>query len=490
MSQRPGRRSGFTIIELLIAMFVISVVVTGVFGLFVLNLRLAGEAERRVVALALANERSAMVRNLPYSDVGTVNGVPPGSISQSEQMERNGVTYTVNTDIRYVDDVFDGTAGGGGSGGCVEIAHYPSGNAGNCQDLCVGSSGVNAHLAHGDSTSEKCDGSPIMGEDVLNTDYKQVRIEVLWDSVVASKTIVLLTHVAPPGFEGSEAFGTLDFLALDASGVGVEGATVKVVNDEVDPEVDITTLTNSEGRVVLPGLPLSANSYFLSVEKAGLVGEQTYEGTETFIPHPQYEYFSALVGELTSRTFSIDQVAQIVLHTRDDAGAAVGDVSFRLLGTKTIGVDDEANDVYRIDINDATDASGDFTASDLVWDSYDLTIDGAAAGYDIKETSKVLPFTVNPGEVLEVYVDLIEHEDSSLHVTVVDQDGAAVNDATVHLTGTDYDETLSTGEAGQAYFVTGNGSYNLEVTAAGWVDFTAAVEIVGTSDLRVELVAE
>src|SRR3989344_1301397 len=104
--------TGFTLIELLIATFIIGTVIVGVFGLFVLGLRSGQEGERRIVGTALANERAEMIRNLPYASVGTVNGIPAGSIPQTETIVRNNNSYTVKTDIRYIDDPFDGTAGG------------------------------------------------------------------------------------------------------------------------------------------------------------------------------------------------------------------------------------------------------------------------------------------------------------------------------------------------------------------------------------------
>ena len=199
-------KTGFTLIELLIATFVIGTALTGIFGLFLLSLRLAQESERRLVAIALANERMEKVRNLPYVDVGTSGGVPSGSIVQEEVVVRNNVSYTVKTDIRYVDDIFDGVTGGGAGGGCLAVAHEPAGQPENCQDLCVGSSSVNAHIQHGDSLGDCAGGSS--GVDVLNTDYKQVRVEVSWPSPNSPKPILLITKITPEGVEGGELFGT------------------------------------------------------------------------------------------------------------------------------------------------------------------------------------------------------------------------------------------------------------------------------------------
>src|SRR5688572_8730500 len=100
MSSKPLSR-GFTLIEVVVATFIVGTVVAGMFGLFLLTMRGAQTGERRIVAIALANEKMEMVRNLPYLSVGTIGGVPAGSIPQAETVSRNNQTYTVRTDIRY-----------------------------------------------------------------------------------------------------------------------------------------------------------------------------------------------------------------------------------------------------------------------------------------------------------------------------------------------------------------------------------------------------
>ena len=91
--------AGFTIIEVLIAVFVVSTAIVGVFGLFALGLRLAGESENRLMAIALANEKMELIRNLPYVDVGTQGGIPDGAILQEESVVINSVSFLVETYI-------------------------------------------------------------------------------------------------------------------------------------------------------------------------------------------------------------------------------------------------------------------------------------------------------------------------------------------------------------------------------------------------------
>src|SRR3989338_8338991 len=99
---------GFGIIEVFITTFVIGVVAVGVFSLVALTMKSSHDGQSRIVATALGNEKMEMVRNLPYASVGTVGGIPSGPVLQTEQVTRNGSTYTVTTDIRNVDDPYDG----------------------------------------------------------------------------------------------------------------------------------------------------------------------------------------------------------------------------------------------------------------------------------------------------------------------------------------------------------------------------------------------
>lgn len=479
---------GFALIELLIAVFVIGTTLTGVFGLFVLTLRTAQEGERRVAAVALTNERVEMVRNLPYIDVGTVGGVPAGSIPQEEEVERNDVTYTVRTDIRYVDDPFDGEMPGGGSGEeRITICHQPGTSAE--RTMGVPAAALDAHLAHGDATGTCAlggEGTP--PGDEINTDYKQVRVEINWNSPNSMRSVVFITQVVPQGVEGGELGGTLDFQALNAQGMGIEGATVHIVNDTISPSIDLTTGTNEEGRLVLPGLLESADSYELTVSFPGYTSEQTYDATASFYSDTDHSHLSMIARELTGKTFLIDQVASLSITTQDEAEAALS-VAYNFQGAKTIGVDENGDSVYVIDDAGQTDGAGQANYEDLVWDMYDFTIDGVATGYDIKETSLLLPLTINPGDVLDMVVTLVPYTPFSLHVTVISPEGLPIDNATVRLVGLGHDEEQGTGMVGQVFFdeLPGNGNYDLTVNAPGFEESVQVVELDNSDRVWVEL---
>ncbi len=421
---------GFTLIEVIISIFVLGVVVVGLFGFVTLTLKSTHDGRQRIIATALANEKMEMIRNLPYDSVGTVGGIPSGPILQTEQVVRNGATYSVATDIRYVDDAFDGTI----------------------------------------------TGSPV---DLLNTDYKQARVEVSWASNLSNRPVLLITQIAPVGIEGGDSLGTLIFQALNSAGAGVAGATVRLINSSVSPAVDLTTTTNEEGKVIIPGLKPSSGTYRISTTKDGYTTEQTYSATSSFTPDVDHSHLTALAGQLTNKTFYIDAVSALTIQTVTPTGTPIGAVAYSLSGTKKTGADAQGQNVYLFNHQDTTDGSGTFHYDGLTWDTYTFSIDGGATGHDIKETSVPLPLVIAPGVSITMTTVLVPHEPFTVHATILTSSGVPIPDAVVHLIGGGYDQTLQTGPAGQVFFtpLVQVGDYTLEVSASSYQSSSQVITV-------------
>lgn len=90
----PQGRHGYSVIETLVVIFIFGILAAGIIGLAVLGSRAAVENERRIVALALANEQVERIRSLPFEQV---DYAPAGGIQQQQQLERNEQTYTLET---------------------------------------------------------------------------------------------------------------------------------------------------------------------------------------------------------------------------------------------------------------------------------------------------------------------------------------------------------------------------------------------------------
>lgn len=433
-------KSGFTLLEVVIAGFVLGTIVVGIFSMITLTLKASHDGQLRIIATGLANEKMEQVRNLPYASVGTVGGIPAGSIPQTQQVTRNGQTFTVSTDIRYIDDSYDGTA-----------------------------------------TS-----SP---PDTVNTDYKQARVEVTWASSLPSRSVLLIAQVAPSGIEGGDSLGTLVFQALNTAGAGVNNATVQLVNSSVSPTINLTTYTNSDGQVVIPGLPVSSGTYQLTVSKSGYTTEQTYASSATFTPDADHSRLNAIAGSVTNKTFAIDATSKLTIKTVDENGAALGSVPFSITGTKKIGTDATAQPVYLFSHNDSTDSGGSISYQGMTWDSYAFSVNGATAGYDISETSVPIPLVLNPGDDTTLTVTLMPHVPLSAHVTIVNASGQVIPSASVELVKNSFDTTKQTDTVGQAFFntMTDSGDYAITVTAGGYQVYTGTITVDGNVNSTIQL---
>ena len=65
-----------------------------------------------IVTSKILSEELEVARNLPYEDVGILNGVPAGVISQTKTVSRNNVDFNLTATVRNIDHPFDGTIGG------------------------------------------------------------------------------------------------------------------------------------------------------------------------------------------------------------------------------------------------------------------------------------------------------------------------------------------------------------------------------------------
>lgn len=103
-------KKGFTLIEVVFAVFVFSIASLGVYESYRALLVSMAISSQKIAAAALLNERFEIARNLPYTSVGTIGGNPSGLISPNQNVVRDGLSFVVDTVIQNVDDPFDGIA--------------------------------------------------------------------------------------------------------------------------------------------------------------------------------------------------------------------------------------------------------------------------------------------------------------------------------------------------------------------------------------------
>lgn len=398
---------GFTLIEVLVGLFVLVVAVLTIYSLFQMSLKALWESKAKITATQLANQKMEMARNLPYSLVGTIGGIPNGSIPATENISRNGINFIVNTTVVYIDDPFDGVQGG----------------------------------------------TP---DDILPIDYKRVRVEVSWTSTTGNKSIVYLSDVSAKEIESVAGGGTLKILVFNASGQAVPQAQVHLVNTAVTPAINLTAETDDNGLLILPGSPAATNGYEISITKTDYLSnystDQTYAATVAN-PMPEKRHASVFEGQQTSISFSIDRLSTLNAYVEDENGTGLGYITFNLRGGKLIGHDALGNPIYKYDETKTTDGSGHLHLSNMEWDSYIFSMP-AGASYNISETSPFQPFDLLPNTPTDINITLEPEDQFSVLVVVKDIDGNPITDVSLRLFDKNFvkDETATTTDAGQFFF--------------------------------------
>ena len=103
---------GFTLIEVIIAMFILSLIASSALLAFVFSIKTSKDNQYQMAAMNLANDRVEYIRSMDFADIGTksvegattVYGDPKGEILQSEIKAVDGVNYKINTTINWEDE--------------------------------------------------------------------------------------------------------------------------------------------------------------------------------------------------------------------------------------------------------------------------------------------------------------------------------------------------------------------------------------------------
>jgi hypothetical protein len=175
---------------------------------------------------------------------------------------------------------------------------------------------------------------------------------------------------------------------------------------------------------------------------------------------------------------------------------ALPNLAFRVHGNKTIGTDGTGSPIYKYDQALSSGAGSSVSLSSLEWDSYTVTVDGVATGYDIAESCETQPVYLAPAGSETVKIILSTHTTNSLLVDVKDDLGTTLENASVRLYRTPYDTTQSSSSCGQTFFsglsegtVSEGNAYSMDVNLSGYQSFTSTldVDVSGQSRFSVEL---
>jgi prepilin-type N-terminal cleavage/methylation domain-containing protein len=432
--KQKQNNSGFSLIEVMVTIFILAISLLAIFSLYDLSLKVAWENKTKTIATNLANQKIEMLRNLPYDNVGTVGGIPSGEILQTEQIILNNISFTVESTVIYIDDPFDGKLG---------------------QD----------------------------DEETLANDYKKVQITVSWTPKLGEGQLIFYTDISPQGLEEVEGGGTLKINVFDSSGAPLNLASVNVVNDDVFPAINMTVFTNPEGILLLPGTPASTDGYHISVTKdSGTYStDQTYEITAENV-NPVSTPIIVNENQVASASFSIDQVSNLNMLFQDVNAIPISGVLVHVNGQKIIGTDPDENPIYKFDEDNlTTDIDGEIDLENIEWDSYNIETDESSP-FAISQVEPTLPINVFPFTNNNIIITLEAKNPHSILFVVEDNLGNPINNAQIdiHNVDTSDDQTGLTTLAGQFYFSScDSGGTNIEITASGFSTYQDQIDVSG-----------
>ncbi len=434
MKLMPNSKKGQILIEIIIAVALLGILFHAVFTLLNGAFQTVGEVRVRQTAKHLAQSKIEEIHNLPYDQIGTINGIPSGSIAQYENKKMNGISYNIFTTVIYVDDPFDQFA----------------------------------------------------PNDTLPTDYKRIRVEVNWKGLFPSKRpITLITDIAPQGMEEAEDGGTILIQVADANVNPIPNAEVQLVNDSVNPEINLNLKTNDQGKLLIPGAPACATCYFVSVTKNGYTTSRTYSNQE--IANPTKAYLTVEEGGLTDPTFFIDKTSTITIKSygsRLNGFPPLGNITFHLQGTKKIGTDTSENPVYKIGQDYTTNTNGEIILEDFEWDNYTFTLTD-----DSLDLAGNNPFELNllPDSNLVFHFATKEHENNSLLIQIMNNADEPIGSASAELSREEFNEATTSGKIdqpnfGQVFFSPlDSGEHELFIKADGYEDTQNTIDVSGQS---------
>ena len=385
--------AGFTLIELLVGVSVFAIMAVAIYRGYVGAYEVGRLSRLKIAALALGNEQLEIIRNLPYADVGIVNGLPPGKIPREQTLTRGATRLRVVTTVRSIDDPFDGTVSG----------------------------------------------TP---RDLSPADYKLAELTISCPSCQRFAPFSLTAHVAPRNLESATGNGALFVQVLDANGQPVQGADVHIENNQATPRIVIDETTNNDGMLQIVDAPPGIEAYEVTVTKSGYSTERTYPTGAAGNPNPTKPHATVVVGEVTQVTFAIDRVSTLNVATVTNTCSPVDSVDFTLRGAKLIGTNP---DVPKYEASHTTDVRGEKAITNLEWDTYMVTL--TSATYDLIGSVPLLPVNLSPNTTQDLKLIVAPKDPRSLLVTVKDAGTQLpVSGATVAISGTGYTNTLTTGE--------------------------------------------
>jgi prepilin-type N-terminal cleavage/methylation domain-containing protein len=254
-SMRARDEAGFTMVEMVMAIFIFGMVVTGVAVGMGSGLNLTRQNRNRSVAANLAAQQMDTVRSTDFTTLDGQTQVTQPTTVSSPSVE--GVTYTISQNIRWV------------------YKNATGATAGPCQ-------------------------SPPNSSNPLA--YIAVTETVTWPDMHGVSPVQSDTVISPPVGVYDQTEGHIRVTVLNAAGSPVSGATVEIVN--ASQGVDDTDTTGSDGCSFFAYRPVGAYTVTLSSVSGKVDGQGSTTPTTTA---------TVKSGSTSSVQFMFDTAASLAL---------------------------------------------------------------------------------------------------------------------------------------------------------------------------------
>jgi prepilin-type N-terminal cleavage/methylation domain-containing protein len=263
-NESQKQKNGFTLIEVLIAVFLILVIFLAIFGVYRLSIAVVRQSKNKISAGAIAFGQIEKIRNLPYESIGIKGIHANGVLESSTTTIQNGTNFTVETIMEPIADIIDGAA-------------LP-------QDSCP-------------------------------QDYKKVQIKVFWSGILGGQ-IKAVTDIAPKNVnqECSLSGGILYVSVFDALGQMVLSPLIEIKNATTGALISSNSPIDGQHY-----FSLATSTYRVMVSKPGYSSERTYGLNEIVVPDKPNPII--IDKTLTEVSFSIDRVSTLSVSTLSSWGS-------------------------------------------------------------------------------------------------------------------------------------------------------------------------
>ena len=334
--QKGLEQKGFTIMEILVASIVFAIMAISALSAYVALQSTAILAKHKSISTELATNQVEYLKSLPYDSLAVVGGAiyHPSPLPNTTTQVVNGYTYTVKTSINYVDDAFDG------------CGSYPT------QAL------KDTYCKNQPAPT----GAP--GTDLNRADYKIANVKVYGNN--NKKFAELDTQVSARVAETSSTTGALIVKVADEGGNPISGASVRVRNVTITPNVDLTDSTDASGYALFYNLPPDVSGdYSIEGSKSGYSSVATVNKTGALNPtFPSQAIFTQQASTVTLiiKPMKTDSLIQ---ETTDTSGSLLGGVKISLKGGYK-KYQDLTNKEYYFDNFTPNDIRGTVPASGII----------------------------------------------------------------------------------------------------------------------------